>query len=273
MNFETVADLTDQTFLITPRDDGQVVRFGGVDTTTTALTPVRVYGSGTVELSEGYWDQAGLFDGNYDGPWVAGDPAATVRVTIERSTDGTTWEPVPGGDLTGPATLYDFESPSHGVLEYRVTAYTAENATATTITTVTADSMAFWLSGGVGFAQTCRLPLNPDVSYTTGRERVEKWWAGRERPETITGEGVRETVSVSGTTWDLIDGQGAATASPSELRSLARSAERLHLFRTPDGNRVYGQLSSITMPRKLSMKLDGGWNGYWGYSFDITEAT
>ena len=56
MNFETVATLDDQTFLITPRNSGQVVRFGGVETVTTALVEVRAYGTGPVELSEGQWD-------------------------------------------------------------------------------------------------------------------------------------------------------------------------------------------------------------------------
>lgn len=272
MNFETVADLTDQTFLITPRDDGQVVRFGGVDTTTTALTPVRVYGSGTVELSEGYWDQAGLFDGNYDGPWVAGDPAATVRVTIERSADGTTWEPVPGGDLTGPATLYDFESPSHGELQYRVTAYTAENATATTTVTVIADSDALWLSGGVGFGVTCRLPLNPGVQHSGGRERVTKWYAGREKPVAYVGQATSRGVRVSGSTWDSDENLGHRTAPPDELLALAQSEGRLFLFRDPDGRRIYGITDGITLNRDSAMSTPAGWNGHWGYSFELTEA-
>ena len=271
MNFETVADLTDQTFLITPRDDGQVVRFGGVDTTTTALTPMRVYGSGTVELSEGYWDQAGLFDGNYDGPWVAGDPAATVRVTIERSTDGTTWEPVPGGDLTGPATLYDFESPSYGELQYRVTAYTAENATATTTVTVIADSNALWLSGDVGFARTCRLPYDPSVQVSPSRQRAGVVYDGRSTEVALVGPAVARVVSVSGTVEDHAEDEPVAT--PADLDALAVNPERLFLYRDPDGRRIYGYIGEITMPRKYATGSRDSWNGIWGFSFELKEAT
>lgn len=72
MNFVPLTTITNQTFLITPRNAGQVVRVGAQEIITEAGVPVRVYGSGTVELSEGWWDQAGVFDGNYTGPYIDG---------------------------------------------------------------------------------------------------------------------------------------------------------------------------------------------------------
>jgi len=72
MNFVALTTIADQTVIITPRFDGQVVRLGAQEIVTVALTPVRIFGTGTVELSEGFWDDCGVFDGRYDGPQFDG---------------------------------------------------------------------------------------------------------------------------------------------------------------------------------------------------------
>ena len=82
MNFISVATLTNQTFLITPRNAGQVVRFGGVDRVTTAEGPVRVYGSGAVQLSAGWWDQMMIVNGEYAGWYFDGSTPDSAESTV-----------------------------------------------------------------------------------------------------------------------------------------------------------------------------------------------
>lgn len=67
-NFVTLASITNQTVIITPRFAGQILRLGSNEVVTEALTPARVYGTGDVELGEGYWDNFTIVAGVYDGP-------------------------------------------------------------------------------------------------------------------------------------------------------------------------------------------------------------
>lgn len=191
---------------------------------------------------------------------------ATVSIEVERSVDGETWEHV--ADVVGAATIVDWESPSYGDIQYQVTALTAEGAASVATVTVEARSMALWLSGGNGFAVTARLPLNPDVQHTSGRERALKRYAGRSMPVAVTGEGTSRVVAVAGNVWDARD-----TATPERLRMLAQIDTDLFLFRDPDGRRIRGVIGEITLPRLLAAHEPGGWNGYWGYSFTLTEAS
>lgn len=77
MRFINLTTITDQTVVITPRYDGQVLRLGATEIVTQALVPARIYGTGTVEISEGYWDDVAVVDGNYDGPWFDGNSPST----------------------------------------------------------------------------------------------------------------------------------------------------------------------------------------------------
>jgi hypothetical protein len=90
MNYVTVATLTDQTLLVTPRYAGQIVRVGGVQYVAVAdESAVRVYGTGEVELGEGWWDQMLIAEGEYGGPYFDGD---TVEPTVS---DLIRWEGTP----------------------------------------------------------------------------------------------------------------------------------------------------------------------------------
>src|SRR5690606_4835152 len=105
----------------------------------------------------------------------------TVRIVVERSVDGgDTWEVVV--EVAEYGNLIDWESLSYGDTLYRATAFTAEGATAMTELTVEARSGSIWLSGGAGFAVACRLPYDPGVQVTSGRERALKQYAGRSLP-------------------------------------------------------------------------------------------
>lgn len=81
MNFITLATLTDQTLLITPRRAWQRLRLAGDE-----LAPegdgvqMRIYGSGLVEVSEGWWDRFLIADGEYDGEYFDGNSRSTSMV-------------------------------------------------------------------------------------------------------------------------------------------------------------------------------------------------
>lgn len=193
-----------------------------------------------------------------------GEPE-TVSLVIERSTDGELWELVT--EVAEMAVLSDAESLSYGDTTYRVTAFTAEGAAASAEVSVEARSGAVWLSGGVGFSVACRLPFDPVVSVTAGRQRVTKQYAGRSLPVAYAGEALARVVAVSGTVADR-DGE---SASVEDLTVLAQLEHDRFLFRDPDGRRVYGTIGEIQMPRQGGTVDDQGWNAYWGYSFTLTE--
>lgn len=198
------------------------------------------------------------------------DPAAvpTVAVLVERSVDdGQTWELVV--EVTEDAILLDWESLSYGVTHYRATAVTAEGATAVAEVDVDARSGVLWLSGGAGFGVTARLPYDPGVQITAGRERTLKRYAGRTHPVALTGQALSRTVGISGRTFD----RDEATAGVEELVRIAQLETELFLFRDPDGRRIYGAIGDIQLPRQSSTPHPDGWEGVWGYSLTLTEAT
>lgn len=189
---------------------------------------------------------------------------ATARLLVERFTDG--WELV--ADLTEPGTILDPESPSHADIRYRVTALSVEGAPAFTEIIVQARSGALWLSAG---DLVCRLPFNPTSRVTAGRARALKQYAGRQKPVTIPGEALSRVVSVQGTTADHPVG-GHVTADVEALTALAHTEEALFLFRDPDGRRIFGTVPSIDMTRQAAASYGDTWNGFWAYSFALTES-
>jgi len=188
----------------------------------------------------------------------------TVRILVERRV-ADVWETVV--ELAEGASLVDWESLSFGDTDYRATAFTIENATASTEITVEARSSSVWISGGSRFGLTGRLPFDPVIQITAGRERVQKQYAGRKLPVSIVGEALQRTVAVSGSTSDL----EPETASTARLTEIAQSESERFLFRDPDGNRIYGSIGQISMPRQSSEWYEGAWNSIWGYSLTLTE--
>lgn len=189
----------------------------------------------------------------------------TVKILIERSIDGQTWELV--AEVDGTASLVDWESLSYGETQYRATAFTSEGAAAIATAVARATSGALWLSGGPGFGVTGRLPFDPTVSITAGRQRTTKQYAGRSLPVAYTGQALTRTVAVSGRVTD----RDEETADVALLTRIAFLEEDMFLFRDPDGRRIYGSISQIQMPRESSAPHPDGWDGLWGYSFTLTE--
>ncbi|WDH77940.1 hypothetical protein PTQ19_07195 [Microbacterium esteraromaticum] len=202
-------------------------------------------------------------------------PTSPTHFTLERSIDGQTWESVLG-DTPSPdgVTLIDWESLSYGDTLYRAIATTVEGATAVTEITVEARSIAIWLSGGVGFGETCRLPMNPDISRAPGRGRALKHYAGSEEPTAYSSERLTRVWQVGGRVTDRTFIEECAT--PDELVELIENPEALFLLRTPDGHRRYGAPKDPQLHRQHAGTYDPGefrpWNAFWGFSFQFTEA-
>lgn len=204
---------------------------------------------------------------------VSNTVARAIAFTLERSVDGgVTWEQVLAETISGTgANLVDYESLSYGDTLYRAVAFTIEGATAETEITVPARSSALWLSGGPAYSDTGRLPLNPDVRHSGGRERAMKNYAGRSKPVAYVGESTSRAIAVAGRVTD--ETWVEETANIDDLIRIAQLPHRLFLFRDPDGRRMYGIVGDVDIDRLLAIKTTGGWNGMWAYSFTFTEAT
>lgn len=131
MNFVTLVSISNQTVVIIPRYSGQVLRLGSVEVVTVAEQPARVYGTGVVEVSEGYWDLCTVVDGNYDGPAFAGDSGTII---IDGQPYDTFWAGVPDsssslailseGGFSGSVydTLYVFSTVSNSWVRWQTPA-------------------------------------------------------------------------------------------------------------------------------------------------------
>lgn len=204
----------------------------------------------------------------FDGPAVTVadvEPPATTAVTLERSIDGESWEPV--AETDDVASLIDWESWSYGDIQYRATAFSAEGATSASTIVVEARSGSLWLSGGVGFGVTARLPFDPGVQVTAGRARVLKQYAGRSLPVAYAGEALSRVVSVSGSVMQ----RSGETAEVDELVRVAQLPDDRFMFRDPDGRRIYGAIGDVQLPRQVGVTDSDGFNAFWGYSFTMTE--
>lgn len=194
---------------------------------------------------------------------VAG-PVAVVSFDVERSTDGgTTWTTVLTGatlDGSDSITYEDYECLSCGATMYRVTAWAASGAAASTEHEAVSDSLAVWLGGGLGFANCARLPFSPSVNLTAGRARSLQRYEGRSHGVPYAGEQLAQVVEVSGR---LLHGD-PDVASVAAMIDVAQDKEPLHLVRDPDGRCVAGVLSQVRLPRQSG--------GIWGYGFTVEEA-
>ncbi|WP_333810803.1 hypothetical protein [Timonella senegalensis] len=72
LSFVEVASITDETVLWRPLENWQRLRHNGLEVGPSADGLIRVYGSGVIEASEGFWLARGRFAGRYDGPLFEG---------------------------------------------------------------------------------------------------------------------------------------------------------------------------------------------------------
>ncbi|MGW9021258.1 hypothetical protein ACWGOE_07240 [Leucobacter chromiiresistens] len=211
--------------------------------------------TGAVTLSVGAGD-----------PQPGGAPVAeTGTIDLLRSVDnGQVWEPVLIDSPDVNLIVDDAEALSNGQTMYRAIAYASgTGASAFADISVLADSPAPWLSGGEQFGIAARLPYSPEVNIESGRERSVQRYEGRARGVAYAGEQLSRVVKASGSVIGFDD----ENASVELLEEVARAPEPLHLYRDPDGRRIYGVLSTITLPRQAGAA--GG--DVWGWSFQLEE--
>lgn len=205
-----------------------------------------------------------------EGTVPAGAPQ-TATITIDRSVDsGETWEPYRDGDhlqlaVVDPGdprqlTVSDYECLSSGHTLYRVTAYTAIGALASSEGDLLADSDAIWVSGGGQFTNAARLPYDPEVDLDVGRQRTMHRFSGRELGVVVSTEQLERKVQASGTLYD----DDEQVASREQLRLVAIDSYPVHMYRDPDGNRIFGLLGNVPMKREA--------DGVWSYSISLDES-
>lgn len=248
---------------------GVRVATGGVWSEWAESTFEVVFHPPAAPIISGAWDESRGITQLY---FQAGDDPGmpeTARLVVERSVDGEVWEPVIATDELD-SSVSDGESLSYGVTQYRVTALTVEDEPASTEYSVEAASPAVWLSGGQGFLSTARLPLSPEITVSSGRARQLVQYAGRRSPVAYAGEHVSRTVRVAGRLLDH-SVHGVETADMERLIDVVTDAEPVHLLRTPDGVRMYGEVGAVDLPRTGVLAHESGWNGIWGYSVEVTE--
>lgn len=189
-----------------------------------------------------------------------GDAPETISMTLERSIDGEDWELV-AENMDPEGTVADYEALSHGETLYRVTAFAATGASAEYVESLVTESWAVWLSGGVGFVQTARLPYDPEVGVEAGRERTAHRFEGRSLPVAYASAAVNRAVNFAGT---VLDGDESNTTRD-DLREIAQAAAPVSLYRDPTGARLYGILSNVSMDREF--------DGVWKVGFTVEETS
>lgn len=212
-------------------------------------------------LDDGTWGYAPQGNGNAHLVWhgedlyvVPGESVQepTARFDVLRSVDGgQSWEPLAEGlpATTGGITLIDPECLSNGQTLYQVVAYSALDAETAALLTVTADSGAFWLSTGDGYQQTARLPWDkdqpPQFSIDAKRARSSEHYGGRALPVAYAGHQITRGVSFTGV---LVDGE-PDNPTRAALEDVFLAPFPVHLLRSPDGDRVYVQLTDTPLSR------------------------
>lgn len=302
MRFVTLDTVTtNSTVLITPRYAGQIVRLGSQEVVTEAETPVRLYGTGALMVSTGFWDELMVTPGEYDGPYRDGDDVgwgwdgephasasrelerpASVSVVIERSVDdGDTWEHVTEASFEDCSlSVSDFEGLSCGTTLYRVTSSAATGASIEVVHEGLADSEAIWLGTGEGFSQTARLSLHDGIGIRRGRQRSLEQYQGRSLGVAYMSENLHRTISVQGMVPDE-DRLRCPSATRDELDDVILAPYPVHLHRDMHGNRVYGIVPEVDNDREWLMRHEdcgehqgmcrqGLWS--FGYSLDETES-
>ncbi|WP_313276773.1 hypothetical protein [Timonella senegalensis] len=241
MRYETLAILADETYLITPLEEGQALHFNGNRYTGPVGEPIRVYGTGHVEISQGKWGSRLRVTGEYDGPYFDGYTRSTVpaeSLTLQRSIDGSPWVKLAEGlALDGAVTdqLPSLLYPN----QYRVITKTSleTEAIGPEIQAVWERPLGgthFYLNAGDGFLTVAHAPGHQTDDQLT-IEQSSHQFAGRPDPVVFYGEHETYTVPFTG---PLID-----TATPRQTWLQLLRERGIVCYRDSLGRRVFGTLT------------------------------
>lgn len=204
------------------------------------------------------WDDvAGCVRVRVDNPAPAAGKPAAVRNRVERSDDGgVTWRGLTD-DLAVSGTLLDYESTSHGDVQYRVSAVSDLPSTASATASLSVESWAMWLGGGENFGVTVPLRWDPLHSCKTGLANRKLYrFAGRAGAVEMSGYHREKALSLSATLfdddWELLQRIEQLSYLPAPF-----------IYRDPMGRRVYCSLTSVDLDRALS--------GKWSVKLNVEE--
>lgn len=282
MAYVTVATLSGQTAVVIPRYAGQKVVLNGVVTTGGAAEePIRVFGSGTLQLGPGYWDVLTIVAGNYQGPPFTGNTYLRPVIT-EWGNTTTEWNGEPNkststisfgwpgfepgeweyvGEFAPGDTFIDYEGVTKGRTIYYVESVSSIPSTNFGIFHIDADSSLIWLGGGPGYTQTLAIPFNFSITESVNLEHSEVFYPdGVSLPTLITGEAVNHGVEVSG----KLDPNGVLGSTREEFLKLF-STPGTKMYRDREGRRMYVHVTAGSHEK--------GARGLYGISFSAQEVT
>lgn len=204
---------------------------------TTAFTPPAVPSISAVWDDEGGYHQVTVAPG-------AGGTKPTVSLDVHRDI-GSGWEIMAEELPSSEHVLADYSGLTYGDTTYRVTAWTAEGASASAEVTVETRSGKMW----VRYDQTAvGLEYNASTSYTPDKHDSNLvYFDGDEIPTLIEGEGVSRKASVSGTLladWLTEAGEVSAAQARTILESWILGAGVLPTLSTPDRLVITGALGA-----------------------------
>lgn len=191
---------------------------------------------------------------------AGGGFAAPVTVGLQRSVNGDDWETIASG-LPLSSALDDPTMPLNASVQYRAVAYSADDAMNPSSTVVLSAGIGeadAYLGGGPGFTQVVPLVYNPEVSEKVGLSaQTYHDFEGHTVPVLYEGTGTTRSITYSGS---LLETDNLRPT----MRQLAETPG-LKLFRSPDGNMIFGGLSEVPLKRGRGGTL-------WDVSFTVTEA-
>lgn len=182
---------------------------------------------------------------------IATDPDGSQRVIIEEveRSDGT------------PIEIYDYEATSNGETVYSVFAVSGEGLEVGKDFTVIADSLSAWLSAGQGTHRSVRLSFNPEVTDEAGRQRSTVIFAGRSLPVAYSSPHITRVLNLSGAI--IVDDE--LNDNPQKVRQVFQDPAPVFLWRDPDGRRVSGVVSNVSLKRDTK--------DLYSWSFTLTETS
>lgn len=207
------------------------------------------------------WDEtAGAVVAQIFNPPQRSGFVATESNRVERSTDGgRTWTII-ADELPIQSTISDYEALSCGETLYRVTAVSALPSANTWSGSIQSDSDAMWIGAGPGYADTIRLPYDPQLSLTpTLAQRHTYRFAGRTMRVLVDGDGIDRSWQIKAKLFD--DDPQTCTWKDVDRIALTLGAV---CYRNPDGVIIYGAMSSPSLDRTI-----GG--SSWTVSFNLEE--
>lgn len=240
MRYETIANLADETFLITPLQEGQALHFDGDRLTMPAGTPVRVYGTGPVEISQGKWGNRLRVTGKYDGPYFDGSTLSTVpaeSLTLRRSINGGDWVTL-AEDLALDDAVTDPLPTIAGTNTYQVISRTSlpTEAIGQAVDAVLAEPGWIYINFGSNLSEVVKFYGNAKVSSSTLRAKELRHFAGRKKKVAFYAMALTETTNIS----------GRLTPDSSDLFSMKHAFREATdvCLRTPTGLRQFGALGA-----------------------------